>query len=119
MSNRRLPVTYKTQDGVHAASSEVVIASEKDMDQYGNVRTTCAMCRNFRYEAGQNAMQRENFLGRLVHEEQWKVGHLGAPPSTFGLCGLSNDTLTSMHTKACEQYAPQRGRIREPGDWNR
>lgn len=113
----RLPVIYSSGDN-QVVSRSVVGPSAKDIADYGQAtRTTCATCKAFKYQAGQEAMKAERFMERLVLEEQWKAHHLGAPPSTFGLCGMSNDTLTSIHTKACDQYIPRNGRIREDGDW--
>ena len=114
-----LPTIYQTTEGPVRTESSVVTPNSQEAALYGDARrVTCASCRHFQLQAGQETMKREQFLHRLVFEEQWKVRHLGAPPSTFGLCGESGGTtLTSIHTKACDHYTPARGRIREDGDW--
>jgi hypothetical protein len=56
-------------------------------------------------------MAAERFLERLVLEEGWKTKHLGAPPSTFGLCAETNDKITSAYARACEHYRGRNGRI--------
>lgn len=114
-----LPVAFRGREGDVRTESPIVTPNSNEAALYGDQRrVTCASCRHFRLQAGQKQMHEEQFLARLVAEEQWKVRHLGAPPSTFGLCGESDGTtLTSLHTKACDHYVPSRGRIREDGDW--
>jgi hypothetical protein len=72
---------------------------------------TCGTCRKFRLKMGQETMQRERFLERLVIEEGWKTKHLGAPPSAMGLCAETSDTITSAFARGCEHYRPRNGKI--------
>ena len=102
--------------GGRRTSSLVLQPSKQDLEQYANAERhlTCGTCVKFRLRAGQEQMRRERFLERLVLEEGWKVKHLGAPPSTMGLCAETNDTLTSAYSRACEHYRDRKGRIGDP-----
>lgn len=94
--------------------SFVLQPTPRDIDLYTNAErhVTCASCAKFRLRAGQEQMQRERFLERLVRENEWRIRHLGAPPETFGLCAETSDTITSMYSRACEHYRPANGRLR-------
>lgn len=84
-------------------------ASPDDVNVYGRAdQRTCGTCRYFEYEHGQQAIKRQRFLERLVLEEGWKTRHMGAAPSTFGVCGAGDGSMiTSCHSKACDQYNPR------------
>ncbi len=110
MTGRRLPVT---SGGQQVSSAAVVEPTAADLQRYGNagMHQVCATCAKFRLKQGQEAMAAERFLERLVLEEGWKTKHLGAPPSTFGLCAETSDKITSAYARACEHYRGRNGRI--------
>ena len=110
-----IPVNWKIGDQIHRGKKGlVVVPNAGEVGQYGNVRArTCASCVKFHHREGQAAMDKQRFVERIVLEETWKAKHLGAPPTSFGLCGESNgDTITSIHTPACEHYRENNGRVR-------
>lgn len=110
MSGPKLPVMM---GGREVSSAAVVTPDAGEMARYGNagMHQVCATCLKFRLKQGQAAMAAERFLERLVIEEGWKTKHLGAPPSTFGLCAETNDKITSAYARACEHWRGRNGRI--------
>ena len=109
-----IPVTFKSGNNTIQGKRALVVAPNAgEIGAYGNVRAqTCATCVKFHHREGQAAMDKQRFLERIVLEETWKVKHIGAPPTSFGLCGETNgDTITSIFTPACEHWRQNNGRL--------
>ncbi len=89
-------------------SSLLHIPTAQDVKLYGDVTKTagsCADCKFFRLRAGQEAMRKERFLDKLVHDAEWQVRHLGAAPDTLGLCTQGDASmLTPKSAPSCEDY---------------
>jgi hypothetical protein len=111
---RSIPINWGTNPHAERAKEESLIQMPNLEQQlaYADAHhhVTCGTCRKFRLKMGQDQMQKERFLERLVIEEQWKTKHLGAPPTTMGLCAETSDTITSAFARGCEHYRPRNGR---------
>lgn len=107
-----LPVTWKANGKEYAGRPLIAQATKAEEKLFTRADPkTCADCRHFRLEDGQNAMKKQRFLERIVREEQWKTKYMGSSPETFGFCNRS-DALASMFAPACDQYKPANGRLR-------
>jgi len=109
-----IPLSWGSNDPTpqKAKHSLVVTPNAEEHAAYANAHQhiTCGTCRKFRLQMGQEQMQKERFLERLVIEEGWKAKHLGAPPTAMGLCAETSDTITSAYARGCEHYRPRNGR---------
>lgn len=107
-----LPVTWKANGQEYRGRPLVANVTKDEETFYARPRAqTCAECKNFRLQDGQDAMRRQRFLERLVLEETWKIKHLGSGPETYGFCNQS-DALASMYAPACDHFRPSNGRLR-------
>lgn len=88
------------------AAVHVATASETEQLVHSGPTTfICGFCKYFDLENGRKEIARQRFAERLVHDEQWKLKHLGAPIDTIGLCGASNgEVATSFVSKGCDQF---------------
>lgn len=89
-------------------SSLLHIPTAQDVKLYGDpakTQGTCGDCKYFRLQAGQTAIRKERFLEKLVHDAEWQVRHLGAPPETLGLCTQGDASmLTARSNVSCENF---------------
>lgn len=89
-------------------TSVIHTPTEQEVSQLGDLEMRheiCGFCRHFDLENGRKEIARQRFAERLVHDERWKLHHLGAPIDAIGLCGASGgDTATSFVAKGCDQF---------------
>lgn len=89
-------------------SSILHIPTAQDIKLFGDQSREqgyCGDCKYFRLKAGQEAIRKQRFLDVLVHDAEWQVRHLGAPPETLGLCTQGDGTMaTAKSNKSCEHY---------------
>lgn len=84
------------------------IPTQQELRLYGDPAKTlgtCGDCKYFRLKAGQDAIRKERFLDKLVHDAEWQVHHLGAAPETMGLCTQGDgSSITPRTAVSCENY---------------
>lgn len=78
----------------------------------------CGECKYFEIAQGQKLMKAQQFIERLVREENWQVKYLASPLNDIGLCGAhssgragSEETITGRMHAACDQYRPSKGLV--------
>lgn len=113
---RRLPVNWHNgaRTDTPAATSESPIVSGALVDEMRHIMATnhvCGACKYFSLAQGQSLMVAQQFLKRLVREDNWQVKHLASPVNQLGVCGAhtsgakgEHETLTGRLHKACDQY---------------
>lgn len=108
-----LPTTWKNSDGsviLDGPRSNIVVPTPREVQSYGEdiPRNVCGHCRYFDLEKGRNEIVRQKFLERVVHDEKWKMKHLGGPVDALGLCGASGGEKATFYvSKACDQFRPK------------
>lgn len=124
MSDDNEVVISHTLGGQKVHDSRIHIPSEGEAEM-ALARNTCAQCRYYDHERGQELVVETRFLERLVHEESWQVRHLAMHPNEIGLCGAHDSGANQEHVitgafhKACEQFQAKRGLVtlRKKGDY--
>jgi hypothetical protein len=109
-----LPTVWESGGQQYAgAPTPVIRASPEDVAQFADIARPnfiCGFCKYFDLEDGRKEIARQRFAERIVHDEQWKLRHLGAPIDTIGLCGASNgEVATSFVSKGCDQFRAKGG----------
>lgn len=110
-----LETTWGDRDKpVDKTVSPVIRAGEDDVARFGHQRLNtkvCGACKHFDLEAGQREIESQEFLDRLVEEQEWKLKHLGMPIESMGLCGASGgEMLTGTACVACDHYTERSGK---------
>ena len=108
---RTLPMLWKSGDN-EIRDRAVVIASDKEVASFSDQRvTTCGSCRHFRGpNKDRGAISR--FMAMAIYEAGWKKEFLGHPPEQLGRCAENEATCTGPHSRSCDHYTPDRGRIK-------
>lgn len=104
-----VPTTWANADGsavVRGEPTQVITPSAQQIEAFKeSPRAVCGHCKYFDLENGRKEIVRQRFAERLVHDQEWKLKHLGGPPDSIGLCGASGGELaTTFVSKACDQY---------------
>lgn len=111
-----LPVTFVDDYGnpkvrLPGAPSIIRSATQGDIENYAEAPTrVCGTCRHFQLKEGRQEIVKQKFLQRLVLEQEWKIGHLGAPADHLGVCGQNPAMVTSTIANAgtCPAYCDRR-----------
>ena len=105
-----IPTTWQDSSGkthLKGPATRVVTPTQSELEEFTRARPfdICGYCKYFDLENGRKEIARQRFAERLVHDERWKLHHLGAPVDAIGLCGASNGELaTSYLSRGCDQY---------------
>ena len=81
------------------------------------VKNLCGACAYFERTHGQQQMEAQRFLERLVREQDWKVEHLCSPVNHLGICGAADagtggdQMITGAMHMGCDQFRPDNGRF--------
>ncbi len=121
LSQPTVPVVWRTPDGKAAITSRspIIPPDENEMkmlqEQAHNV---CGTCKYFEHAHGQQQIKAQQFVERLVKEENWQTKHLVSPLNELGICGAhdsgsnAEQMITGTMHKACDQYGPSNNRLR-------
>lgn len=114
-----LPTTWRDAEGpvvLPGRHTPIIRPTPSDVEAFGadGGRATCGSCQHFDIERGRDKIIEERFAERLVREQEWQLKHLGVPPDMLGMCGLSDDMVTTIISKSCDQYREAR---RRGGRW--
>lgn len=78
----------------------------------------CGLCKYFERAEGARLMKAQQFVERLVQEQNWQVKYLASPLNDLGICGAhssgragAEETITGRMHKACDQYRPSKGLV--------
>jgi len=119
MSDQRkphLPVIWKGADGQVRTNTPLVQGvSEADLAAFGSqVVDVCGGCKFFQPQhlSGKKPLL-NRFMAQVLIEAEWKDEQfIGQDPAKLGRCGMNEQLAVGPMSKACDQYRPDKGRIR-------
>jgi len=84
-------------------------------EAFAEAKDLCGQCKYFELSHGQAQMTAQQFVARLVQEQDWKVEHLCSPLNQLGICGAADagtggdQTITGTMHVGCDQFRPKNG----------
>lgn len=120
-----IPIVWRTPDGkaVNTTRSPIVPPSANELKVLQEqAHDVCGTCKYFEHGHGQHEIDKQQFIERLVKEDNWQVEHLCSPVNELGVCGAhdsgagGDQMITGTIHKACDQYRPNKGRVRTASD---
>ncbi len=116
-----MPTVWRGKDGSAIRAQSPVVhpdemsAAERDM--LTTTYNTCGQCKFFELAEGQAQIVAQQFVERLVREENWQAKHLASPLNQLGMCGAyssgsgGDQMLTGTMVKCCEQWREDKGLV--------
>ena len=111
----KLPVIWKGADGQARTNVEIEGVDAGELAAYGHqVVDVCGACRHFQQKhLGAQKPVVDKFVAAVLIEAEWKnPGFIGHRPEELGRCAMNAELATGPLSRACDQYSPDKGRIR-------